>query len=104
MLKKFECIYQTANNGKIALEILENDSNFDLIFMDCQMPIMDGIEATKFIRNSNKPYKNIPIIALTAGAFESGEETCKKAGMDGYLLKPIKLNQISETIQTFKKI
>ena len=77
-----------ANNGKEAIEILSSE-NFDIILMDMQMPVMDGYQATAYIRSKMEQGKqNIPILALTAHAIEGEIEKCKKAGVDDYLAKP----------------
>lgn len=87
-----------ANNGQEALEILK-DKNFDIILMDVEMPIMDGIEATKLIRKgeSGKDKHNIPIIAMTAHSLPEYREKVLSAGMNDFITKPIdlaKLNRI----------
>lgn len=92
MLKDFGCIVQVAENGEQALEALEGASEpYHLILMDCQMPIMDGYEASRIIRASKHPNidPEIPIIALTANAMKGDEEKCIAAGMNDYLPKPI---------------
>ncbi|MGI9407737.1 MAG: response regulator [Hyphomicrobiaceae bacterium] len=77
-----------ANNGREAVEISQ-DMAFDLILMDCQMPEMDGFQATRAIREREQTAeKKIPIIALTANAFASDKENCLAAGMDDFLSKP----------------
>ncbi|AUM11869.1 hybrid sensor histidine kinase/response regulator [Ketobacter alkanivorans] len=78
----------SANNGEEALERLEKHA-VDIVLMDCQMPIMDGFEATKKIRNLNKQYSNLPIIAVTANAMSEDRHLCLQAGMNDYLCKPI---------------
>ncbi len=75
-------------NGEQAVALIKNDPGFDLILMDCQMPKMDGYEATAAIRGLDG-VKNIPIIAITANAMSGDKERCLAAGMDGYLAKPI---------------
>ena len=77
-----------ANNGQEAVDALENNS-YDFIFMDCQMPVLNGIEATKRICELYDKPQRPPIIALTANAFSSDRENCFKAGMDDFLPKPI---------------
>jgi CheY-like chemotaxis protein len=80
--------YRLAANGREALEWLAQEP-FDLILMDCQMPEMDGFEATRRIRDQ-KSTAHIPIIALTANALPEDREACLQAGMDDYLPKPFK--------------
>ncbi len=89
MLEKQGFKVTVANNGREAIELLEKDS-FDLVLMDVQMPEMDGLEATKKIREKKI---DIPIIALTANAFEEDKRRCLEAGMDAYLSKPIKIEE-----------
>ena len=84
LLEKQGCKVTIANNGVEALNTLQA-GNFDLILMDCQMPIMDGYEATQKIRQSGN---NIPIIALTANAQNSDRDACLEAGMNDFLSKP----------------
>ena len=84
-----------ANNGLEALEALKKE-HFDLVLMDVQMPLMDGIEATRRIRNSkNSGFDpHIPIIALTAHAFKEDRERCLKAGMNDYISKPFRKQEL----------
>ncbi len=71
---------------------------YDLIFMDCQMPEMDGYEATGAIRIREGEARHTPIIALTAGALEEDRERCLHSGMDGYLSKPVRAEQLREML------
>jgi CheY-like chemotaxis protein/HPt (histidine-containing phosphotransfer) domain-containing protein len=89
-----------ALNGVEALAAYENNK-YDIIFMDCQMPMMDGYEATKKIRN--KESKHMPIIAMTAHAMQGDREKCIEAGMDDYLTKPFGFNQVIEMLQKYVK-
>lgn len=89
MLTKAGYQVEVANNGKEAVEkYTAFPKNFDLIFMDVQMPEMDGLEATKAIRQGG--FDAIPIIAMTAHAMKGDREMCLEAGMDDYITKPIK--------------
>ena len=88
MLESLGYEVDTADNGLLALEALE-DEVYDVILMDCQMPEMDGYEATRRIRtHENRTVASIPIIALTANAMSGDAEKCIAAGMDDYLSKP----------------
>ena len=83
----------TAENGRIALEILSDDPGIDLILMDIMMPEMDGYEAMTEIRKQDK-YKQLPIIALTAKAMNEDRQKCLDAGANAYLSKPVNLDEL----------
>lgn len=100
MLAKLGLTCDIANNGQEALNAIDN--NYDLILMDCQMPILDGYEATKRIRKIKK-YKDIPIIALTANALESDFNDCLNVGMTDCLTKPLKFEKLIEKIELYSK-
>lgn len=95
ILNKHGCKTQTAENGKEALEAVKNNE-FDIIFMDCHMPIMDGYEATTAIREfeNEQSRRHTPIIAITADAMKSNQRRCFASGMDDFLNKPIQEEQI----------
>lgn len=99
MLQKLGYEVSAATNGEAALDMLGRD-DFDVILMDVQMPVMDGVEATRLIRASTSlgPKKNIPIIALTAFAMNGDREKFMVAGMDGYISKPINLQDLQDTM------
>jgi PAS domain S-box-containing protein len=88
LLKKLKITTVSAENGQEALDALEA-GEFKFILMDCQMPVMDGYEATRQIRKSNATWSTIPIVAMTANAMVGDEEKCFEAGMNDYLSKPI---------------
>jgi PAS domain S-box-containing protein len=94
-----------AENGREALRLLE-EKDFDLVLMDCRMPLMDGYEATAAIRDQSSKVRNhaIPIIALTANAFREDRQKCLDAGMDDYLSKPIDLAILLEMIEKWVKL
>jgi len=85
-------------NGKEALNALETLS-YDLVLMDVQMPEMDGFEATKKIRDSESAFRNLPVIAMTAQAMKGDREKCLKAGMDDYVSKPVRPQELEEVIK-----
>ncbi|WP_171013669.1 response regulator [Chitinivorax sp. B] len=88
MLQKLGCRIDVANNGAQGLDAASQHS-YDLIFMDCQMPVMDGYQAATEIRRLPPPNSLVPIIALTANAFESDRQRCLDAGMNDFLSKPV---------------
>ena len=100
MLGKIGCQVMTALNGQEALDLLSGNT-FHLIFMDCQMPVMDGFIATREIRSGRFGEKTtrLPIIAMTANAMESDREECIAAGMDDFVSKPITQSRLIEVSQ-----
>src|SRR5690606_1496731 len=82
-------------DGEAAVAAVATES-FDLVFMDCQMPGMDGYEAARQLRNL--PTGSLPVIAVTANAMSTDKDKCLKAGMNDYLAKPVKLDQIRQMI------
>lgn len=99
VLEKFGYIADLAENGAIALTKLENN-DYDLVLMDAQMPVMDGFEATRKIRDISSSVRNhdIPILAMTALAMKGDRERCLDAGMNGYITKPFKPNELLSII------
>lgn len=98
IMRHWNCQLDIAANGKIALDYL-NSKAYDVVLMDIQMPVMDGYEATQRIRSSSEPkIKNIPIIALTAHASYAEADRCLQLGMNEYLSKPFRLNDLKTKI------
>ena len=85
-------------NGEEALKILDREQDISAILMDCQMPVMDGFQATHSIRK-HRYYRNIPIIAITANISSEDHERCILSGMNAVLTKPVKRNQLEQTLQ-----
>jgi signal transduction histidine kinase/DNA-binding response OmpR family regulator/HPt (histidine-containing phosphotransfer) domain-containing protein len=99
-LEKMRCTVDIVANGAEAVEAWST-GRYDLILMDCQMPVMDGYQATRAIRSREQAGRRIPIIALTADAMSGTEEDCLDAGMDGYLTKPLDRRRLAESIERF---
>ncbi len=98
LLQKFGYAHRIAENGEEALKQMAERS-FDAILMDCQMPVMDGFEATRTIRlMEENTGQHIPIIGLTANALDGDRERCMACGMDDYSTKPIKINELQEKL------
>ncbi|WP_158211607.1 response regulator [Alkalihalobacterium alkalinitrilicum] len=89
-----------AENGKEAVEIVNNDRTIDIILMDIMMPEMDGYEAMQHIRE-NKDFQDLPIIALTAKAMKSDKEKCINAGASDYISKPVNMEQLLSLIKVW---
>ena len=106
MLKGLGCDVEVANNGREAVAAVYR-TRFDLILMDCQMPEMDGFEATRILRDLEAAgattAPRIPIIAVTANAMEGDRERCIAAGMDDYLAKPFKKDQVWNLLTNWLK-
>ncbi|MEE1890839.1 response regulator [Pseudomonas carassii] len=97
MLAKLGCQVQVAAHGQEALDCLEQGS-FDLVLMDCNMPVMDGYEASRRIRQSSR-WPELPIVALTANAMPEERERCRAAGMNDYLAKPFRREELLALIE-----
>lgn len=100
-LKHFKCSVTKADNGRMAVDLLRKEQ-FDIILMDIQMPEMDGIEATKIVREELGI--ETPIIALTANAFKTEIDNCISAGMDDYITKPFIEENLLNIIHKYTKI
>ncbi len=103
MLESFGCSVAVARNGEVALEMFQQDE-FDLVLMDCQMPVMDGFEATRHIRQYEMQRggsRRTPVVALTAGKTESEKERCYSSGMDRILFKPYSTSDLNSLLANY---
>jgi CheY-like chemotaxis protein len=89
-------------NGEAALMALERQE-YNMVLMDCQMPRMDGYEATRELRRRQNGGKHVPVVAMTANAFAADREACLQAGMDDYLSKPVELRALEEVLQRWAR-
>lgn len=104
-LEKLGCTVDTAENGQQAVRLTEA-GKYDIVFMDVQMPVMDGFEATRWIRagedkighDGNRPVSRLPIIAMTAHASAEDERHCRHAGMDDYVAKPVERERLTDML------
>lgn len=105
ILEGMQCDYEIAPNGKDAINKI-HERNFDLVIMDCLMPVMDGYEATKEIRklqNDKKIQAKLPIVALTANAMKGDRERCMESGMDDYISKPVRKRELQISLLKWLK-
>lgn len=100
VLGKFGIETVSAENGREAFDLRRGKDDFDIVFMDCQMPEMDGFEATLAVRSfeKEKGHKEVPIVALTADAMIGDREKCLKHGMNDYINKPFKPEEIARVL------
>ena len=100
MLNKFGIMANLVNDGEEAIHSLEHIP-YDLVLMDCQMPVMDGLSATQAIREPNSAVMNhlIPVVAITANAMKDDRDRCIAAGMNDYLTKPVDLDQLNTVLK-----
>ena len=104
LLSSVGLTFKLVTNGKDAVTAYSNE-HYDLILMDCQMPEMDGFEATRLIRTSEKNLtKRVPVIALTGSADEQDQKRCFESGMDRVIAKPVKRHTLISTLESFLKL
>ncbi len=87
------------SNGHSAVEAVGRD-DYDIVFMDVQMPELDGLQATRKIRAAEDAHRRVTIIALTAHAMQGDKQRCLDAGMDGYLTKPVNPNELDRILSS----
>ena len=98
LLEKMGNTVVVAGDGAQAVELCRHEP-FDLILMDMQMPVMDGLEATRRLRQLAHPNARVPIVALTANALDEDRQRCLEAGMSGFLTKPIVRQTLVEMLR-----
>lgn len=104
MLKRLGCVVEKAEDGAEALAIVAR-GGIDLVLMDMRMPVMNGLEAARAIRGLTDPrLAGVPMVALTANAFDSAMEQCREAGMNDYMAKPVQLSELAEMLQRYTRI
>ena len=101
ILKNLGCVFDSVSDGQAACEALKGNE-FDVVLMDVHMPVMNGLEATKNIRE--KINREVPIIALTAAAFQEEKAQCYESGMDDIVLKPVNVEELKEKLGVWGKI
>ncbi|WP_417501098.1 response regulator [Marinobacter sp.] len=104
LLEKLGCEVMTANDGEAANSLWQLHA-FDLIFMDCIMPKVDGFEATRRLRAWEATHKRtrVPVVALTASAMEEDEERCRRAGMDSFVAKPVNIETLRAVLDQYAR-
>ncbi|TPV96092.1 MAG: response regulator [Myxococcales bacterium FL481] len=95
MLRRLGCVIEDAMDGATAIEKV-TERRFDLVFMDCEMPMMDGFEATRRIRRLAPPHNEVLVVATTAYVTHDDERRCYAAGMTGFLPKPLDRKALGE--------
>lgn len=102
-LKKMKCSTQRAENGQVAVDLLRDSipGTFDMVLMDLRMPVMDGLEATKLIRNELQ-MKDLPIVALTGEMSADIRSECEQIGFDDFFQKPVKRDKLQELVTNYK--
>ncbi len=101
LLETLDCAVTVVENGKEAVDAVTGNL-FDLVLMDCQMPVMDGLDATRAIRETVTANERLPIIALTANDFDNVRADCLAAGMDDVLGKPFTHQEINDLLQRWR--
>ena len=106
LLSMFGITTDRAENGRICVDMMRTaaEGSYELIFMDIQMPEMNGLDATRAIRSLENPWAaSIPIVAMTADAFSENVTECLEAGMNGHIAKPVDIKLVIKEIRRIKE-
>ena len=99
-LERLGYVAKAVADGLAAVDaVIEDPDAFDLLLMDCQMPVMDGFQAARVIRRAEPAGRHLPIIAMTANAMHGDREACLAAGMDDYLSKPVRPTELEQVLR-----
>ncbi len=104
LLEETGAVVEEAENGLVAVNMVKNSSPgyYDLVFMDIQMPVMNGYDSTRHIRALERPdIKSMPIIAMSANAFAEDIKLCKESGMNEHIAKPIDFGKVLEILEKY---
>jgi two-component system sensor histidine kinase/response regulator len=101
ILRRTGCTFSVVENGALAVDAMR-EREFDVVLMDCHMPIMDGFTAAQRIRGLEGPAGSVPIVALTAGALAEDRDRCRNAGMDHFLAKPFRAEDLLNLLQAIQ--
>ena len=104
LLGRMNVDVEIAENGQVAVGRLSREADFDLVLMDVHMPVMNGLDATRAIRNMTGKARTLPILALTAGASTDDERSCREAGMNDFMTKPVNLRLLQQTLMRYLTI
>ena len=102
LLSKYGFVIDTAENGQEAVDLVAASAPdyYDLVLMDIQMPVMDGHEATRRIRNlKDKELAKVTVVAMTANAFDEDRKAAKECGMNGFISKPINMQEVVQALR-----
>jgi CheY-like chemotaxis protein len=102
MLERLGCHVDVVPDGREAVAALRR-ATYDLVLMDCQMPNLDGFQATVEIRRLEPAIPRVPIVAMTANALEGDREKCLASGMDDYIAKPVKRQQLEQVVHRWTR-
>jgi CheY-like chemotaxis protein len=102
MLERLGCAVEVAGDGQQALDML-GSRPYDVVFMDCRMPVMDGFTATEQLRARETGGRRTPVVAMTADALEDARQRCLAVGMDDYVSKPFSMARLAAVVEKWAR-